>query len=56
MTTSGKTYIVGLTSYTDQYKIDHDTVYYCLGLTYYTRVASFLNFIDGITKDNYCSD
>lgn len=56
-TIEGKTYVVGLTSYTDQYKIDHNTIYYCLGLTYYTRVASFIEFIESVVgKDEYCSD
>lgn len=55
-TINGKTYIVGITSSTDEFTIkDGRYLVFCGGLTYYSKVMNYIKFIESIVGDDFCT-
>ena len=49
-------FAVGLTSYSNDVKItDNRYIKICIGLTYYTRIQSFISWIESIIGQDYCT-
>lgn len=56
---NGKSFIVGLTSSSDDYealKTDPNILNYCTGFSFYQRIASHLDFIEDHIGQDYCSN
>lgn len=53
---NGKVYAVGLTSYSNDVETkDGRFVKICIGTTYYTRIYSFIKWIESIIGKDYCT-
>ena len=53
---NGKVFAVGLTSYSNDVEVrDNRFVKLCIGMTYYTRIQSFIGWIESIIGQDYCT-
>ena len=53
---NGRVFAVGLTSYSDDIEIRDDRFFkLCIGVTYYTRIQSFITWIESIIGQDYCT-